>query len=202
MNEEIQHHAILLQASSLEDSLLPTRFMTQDADVQHLVSDTFGIDEARELTEQASRKAVTEEGRTFVICTNSITLQAQNALLKLFEEPPAGVRFYLLLPNTEVIIPTLRSRLYVLQTETKTENSGVLKELTALSYGDRIGQIASKTKEKDQQWINAIVSEALHLAEESGDKDLLEGVIFVASHINGAGSSKKMLLEELVLTLS
>ena len=46
-----------------------------------------------------------------------MTDQAQNALLKLFEEPPAGVYFLLLASNASALLPTVRSRAPELRTE-------------------------------------------------------------------------------------
>ena len=53
----------------------------------------FGIDNGRELQNQASRKAMQGNMRIFVITISSITSEAQNSLLKLFEEPAEGVHF-------------------------------------------------------------------------------------------------------------
>ncbi len=81
----------------------------------------FGIDEARELRDRASSRALrrvrrthrrqAEDGRRiFVIATPSITNEAQNALLKTLEEPPADAMFFFILPAPETLLPTLRSR--------------------------------------------------------------------------------------------
>ena len=41
---------------------------------------------------------------------DAMTTQAQNALLKLLEEPPAGVYFFLLCDNSANLLPTVKSR--------------------------------------------------------------------------------------------
>lgn len=68
----------------------------------------FGIDEARELITFASLKNIGET--VFFIGAVSITTEAQQALLKLFEEPQEGTVFILLLPHG-ALLPTLRSRI-------------------------------------------------------------------------------------------
>jgi len=40
----------------------------------------------------------------------TMTIPAQNAFLKLLEEPPSGVRFILTCPHPQALIPTIRSR--------------------------------------------------------------------------------------------
>ncbi len=74
----------------------------------------FGIDEARELAERASRRPVAGDRQVLVIGALSLTREAQNALLKLFEEPGEGTHFFLIVPSAESLLPTLRSRLAVL----------------------------------------------------------------------------------------
>ena len=75
----------------------------------------FGVDEARELAERASRRPVAGERQIFLIGADSLTREAQNALLKLFEEPGAGTHFFLVVQTTDVLLPTLRSRLAMLE---------------------------------------------------------------------------------------
>lgn len=74
----------------------------------------FGIDEARELRDRASMGALGERGRAFVIAASSMTNEAQNALLKTLEEPPAGSVFFIIVQSPEILLPTLRSRMQTL----------------------------------------------------------------------------------------
>lgn len=73
----------------------------------------FGVEEARELRERASGRAI-GAGRTFVVLARSITAEAQNALLKTLEEPPPGARFFLIVPSPQMLLATLRSRAQLL----------------------------------------------------------------------------------------
>ena len=70
----------------------------------------FGVDDARELRERASLRPVSGPRRAFVISASTMTHEAQNALLKVFEEPPAHALFILLVPSPETLLATLRSR--------------------------------------------------------------------------------------------
>jgi hypothetical protein len=53
--------------------------------------------------------------KIFIIETNSITPEAQNALLKVFEEPQANAHFFVIIPSAEILLPTLRSRMMILR---------------------------------------------------------------------------------------
>ena len=57
----------------------------------------FGVDDARELRALASLKH--DEGSLFLVGAASITSEAQQALLKLFEEPQQGITFVLIVSH-------------------------------------------------------------------------------------------------------
>ena len=74
----------------------------------------FGIDEARELRERASLRALGKR-RIFVIAVPDLNRESQNALLKTLEEPPGNTLFFFILPSPESLLPTLRSRVQILR---------------------------------------------------------------------------------------
>jgi DNA polymerase III delta prime subunit len=74
---------------------------------------SFGVDEARELRDRAQTRGLSQR-RVFIIATPSLTGEAQNALLKVLEEPPAGALFFLIVPSPAMLLPTLRSRMQTL----------------------------------------------------------------------------------------
>lgn len=69
----------------------------------------FGIDEALEIRERAASRAISGS-RVFVIVAASMTTEAQNALLKTLEEPPADASFFIMVPAPSTLLPTVRSR--------------------------------------------------------------------------------------------
>lgn len=75
-----------------------------------LESETLSIDEARALKESATTKPFLNK-KIFVIAANFMGHEAQNALLKVFEEPASDTYFFVIVPNKEILLPTVRSRL-------------------------------------------------------------------------------------------
>ncbi len=74
---------------------------------------SFHIDAVRALREEAYILPNEAPVRVFILCdVQSMTDQAQNALLKLLEEPPAHVRLLLTCENRSQLLETVRSRLY------------------------------------------------------------------------------------------
>ena len=70
-----------------------------------------GVDDARELREQASFAPVRDRFKIFIIDeAHMVTTQGFNALLKLVEEPPPHVKFIFATTEPEKVIGTIRSR--------------------------------------------------------------------------------------------
>ncbi len=78
---------------------------------------TFNIADAHELGRRASLAVNDGETQIFSIGAYGIGLEAQNALLKLFEEPVLGTKFVIITPYPDDLLPTLRSRLYIMSDE-------------------------------------------------------------------------------------
>ena len=84
---------------------------------------TLTIDEARAIAELQERKSFVGKslgseaskwrGKIFVIQADFITEEAQNSLLKVFEEPTSGTHFFIISPQ-DILLPTLRSRMQII----------------------------------------------------------------------------------------
>jgi len=91
------------------------------------------VDSARELIKAAYISPI---GETKVIVfpnAESITLNAQNALLKLIEEPPSNTVFFFITATPRSLLPTILSRSETISTPTLlTPHSSLLTDLTPL----------------------------------------------------------------------
>lgn len=191
-------HAQLIIATSLENASLPDELKIETTDTRHLFVDSLGIDEARWLVKESSKKALGSGLHQFVVVTKGLTNEAQNALLKLFEEPPENTVFYLVIPHESILIPTLRSRMII------TGNSGVQDEASVefldQSLKERIDTVAKLAKD-DPASLGRIVRELgeKHLNELSPDAK--RSLLLCEKYVYNRGASRKMLLEELALSL-
>lgn len=82
-------------------------------DMQIIVPDgtMIKVDQIRELRVEAFMTPLAAEGRVFIIdCAHTMNAAAQNALLKVLEEPPRGVTFILLSKSASALLETIRSR--------------------------------------------------------------------------------------------
>ena len=80
------------------------------------------VEHARKVVSYASQSGLSGQ-KLIVLCTERLFHEAQNALLKVFEEPPEGTMVILVVPSVGMLLPTLRSRLSTLPGTNETKKS-------------------------------------------------------------------------------
>ncbi len=84
---------------------------------------TIGIDAIREIRESAFVVPNDSDIKAYIIrYADTMTAQAQNAILKLLEEPPKNVYFMLLVENAASLLATVRSRAPVIRMQVFTSD--------------------------------------------------------------------------------
>jgi len=174
--------------------------------------ETFGIDDSRALKEMQSKRGIRESGRFFVIYAESFTGEAQNALLKTFEEPAEGVHFFIIVSNADILLPTLQSRfsrIFLEDGAAKDETRDVHKlalEFAASKPHERLNIVKPMVEEKDKKTAVSFLSELEYIfskdasgASDKASKDFLKEVIKHKGYLHARGSSVKMVLETLAL---
>ena len=63
--------------------------------------------------------------KIFIICVNNFSLDAQNVLLKMFEEPIENTHFFLIVPDTNALLKTFVSRFYLISEKPKARPSRI-----------------------------------------------------------------------------
>ncbi|MBQ4321443.1 MAG: hypothetical protein IJC35_04310 [Oscillospiraceae bacterium] len=97
----------------------------------------FPVSLARDLREEAWILPNEAERKVFLLeAADTMNGAAQNALLKILEEPPAGTLFLLQCENPGRFLETIRSRCTVVQTEAEAASSG--QEEAASEYLDLV----------------------------------------------------------------
>lgn len=196
-------HARLYIASDY--SVIPElqEYAKQSADIEHFVTDALGIADARLLADRAGLRPVERATRDFVIQFKSATSEAQNALLKLLEEPASLVCFHVVVPREDILLPTVRSRLLSVSVTAAPEESVAFAEFITLAKGEQLAEISTRAKSKDMAWMEEIARGAeMHVANNSKvDEAALKAIVLIRQYLGSRGASNKMLLEELTLSL-
>ncbi len=181
-------------------------YTTQTTECATLTWSQLGIDEVRELTSRAYRVPENASEQLLIVKTSFITHDAQNALLKLLEEPPVTTRFLFVLPLDFQALPTLRSRLSFIENTTEAAVAHVEWDtFVSQSVTERFKDIEQYCKAKDVEWQRAIKAGLIATLAEGGEAtslphSALSGIHFVASHLLTRGAGNKMLLEDLALS--
>ncbi|MDD5165624.1 MAG: hypothetical protein PHG25_03800 [Candidatus Pacebacteria bacterium] len=183
------------------------------------------IDDAREVKSLHSSRPLTDEGsikgnngagkKIFVLTMNGITIEAQNALLKLLEEPAEYVRFFLIIPSAHLLLPTVKSRLLLIQESNSSKVTGadLIKEAKAFIEANQAKRLEvvkaltdaiskeNKTKQDAIDFVNA-VQEVVYKEKGAKEGKLALGAIEVArNYLNDRAPSIKMLLEFVALNI-
>jgi DNA polymerase III delta prime subunit len=195
----ISHHAYLFFGSSLETSRIPSEFKKPSVDVTHVVSDVLSIDEVRTLIVYAGRTPFEGKFRVCVVQAREIANEAQHALLKVLEEPPAHAQFYFVLSRTAMLLPTLRSRFSIEESGEVEADNEVFAVFLKAPLSERLSLIAEKTKEKDTTWVESIMCGFEEKASSEKKVSLMRAVLTARAALKSRGASVKMILEDLVL---
>lgn len=81
--------------------------------------DDFQIAQAQLATKEAY--IASNSSKYILLCGRTFTIQAQNALLKLLEEPPHNITFIIIATSKSTILPTIISRIPLKYMKSKTE---------------------------------------------------------------------------------
>ena len=113
LNKKNLHHAYLIEGVREEMvpeilSLLPELGVEVmgNSDFAHVTLDTFKVEDARNLKSYALERANSGGKKVFIVATNNFLLEAQNTLLKMFEEPIENTHFFLIVPDASALLKT------------------------------------------------------------------------------------------------
>ena len=173
--------------------------------------DSFKIDDARAIKSLQAEK--TEKAAAFILSFTLINREAQNALLKVLEEPTANTYFILIFPNAKKLLPTLQSRLALIRVNTKDspderERKIILDSFIAMTLQERFEVIKELTDKKSENLITK--SEALTFlndceihfhAEKNRKQEILETVFRARDYLGANGASVKMILEMVAVNI-
>jgi len=170
--------------------------------------ESFKINDARAIKSLQAEK--TEKAAIFIISFTLINREAQNALLKVLEEPTANTYFILIFPNIKKLLPTLQSRLsYIrLQREDRKDRERKInmKEFIGMSLEERFKIIKQLTDKKSAEpigksdilfFLNDL--EMYFHTSENKNPEALDSLFKARSYLDANGASTKMILEMIAI---
>lgn len=197
----IAHHAV---AYFVDDYTTPSEALPQlraEYEVEVYSAPTLAISEVRRIIQSAHNRPFEKDYKVIYLATGHIGVPAQNALLKILEEPPSTTKFVLWLGQQVELLPTVRSRVHIAAVPSAphtTDTEAVFTAFRSEAVPDRLARVAAIYKAKDtaadQQLYSGLttyLTTTVNQLSDTARKDLLT----LHSQLHGPGASKKMLWE-------
>lgn len=158
------------------------------------------IEMVRNLTQDMSYASFQGQVRhVILLAADQATLEAQNALLKLLEEPPSQTQLWLIATQPTKLLPTVKSRCQELflnassnTTSSNAEVSSLASSLSKLSHRE-LSELAEKFSEReDAKKIVTLLIHYFHTQPQLSDafhnqhaiKSLLESMKYLDANVN------------------
>ncbi len=200
----MDHHALLLiddEGSALDQ----IENWIKDNERYDYLEPTLAISQVREIIRRAHQRPFATAYQFLVIKARTIPVEAQNALLKVIEEPPAATRFIFIVERSTYLLPTILSRVSLLRTaRIGSARPRVFEDFLRADPAARIALIAAMAKNKDEASYQELYDGLIAWQEEqeiADDIELARSVQRSLVWLAARGSSKKMIWEDLALTL-
>lgn len=131
---------------------------------------SIGIQNIKDITPLLFRMPFQEDYKLlFVLHAESMTREAQNAFLKVLEEPPENTQIILFAQNSESLLPTVLSRCVVVHAESnkkektkKASSLPTMEDIKKTSMGERVELLEKYTVKKEQavSWCQELLIQA------------------------------------------
>lgn len=179
-----------------------------------LEKDSIGIEKTRDFQKLLSIRPVAHPIKVGIIHdAESLTIEAQNSLLKFLEEPPDNVFIFLSASNDHSLLPTVISRCQIISApaskmEISSEDfqkmSNWLETLSSASLPVRLNMVQQITASRDSaiKWLDQVLifihSKILSLKPDSKLTDQFRRIFEAKKHLK-ANSNVRLTMENLFI---
>ncbi len=211
------HHAFVIEGK--RDIVLPLIKQALEAnlslsfeknpDIFQFDFDTFLVDHAHTIKEADLKANYFLPHKFIVISFSAITREAQNALLKVLEDPTGHTKFIIVTHSKEILLPTIISRVAVIRHASFHETASPVSVEVFLKappakrlemVGKLLKEVAEETKTKRD--VSEFVFELkIHLEQHIKTKQINEkkllSTLKALQYITDPSASQKLILERL-----
>ncbi len=219
------YHSYIVEGDIDATILILRKFLEEREDIKKdnpdflcQIYDAFTIYDCALIKNWHSERGVSGGKKICIIGTKFINYDAERGLLKMIEEPQEGTHFFIIVPNSQILLDTILSRSHVVKI-ISGENSSTknAKEFLASSKNIRIEMVSNIIKgRKDDEGSGGLRFEATELVNAleklfyvkfKADKNnieiqfVLEELQKARNYLSTPGASVKMILEHIALVL-
>lgn len=211
------HHVFLIEGNHSDTRPALVRFLEEEFEIKAAGNPdfrmedfpSFGIDESRVLKAMQVGRAFTEGAKKiFIVSAGNFTSEAQNSLLKIFEEPTADTHFFILTPSVQFFLPTLLSRVVCISETAHSGNFEAVEKFLKEPYSKRLETALEMSKDapRTQSFFDELIrfyyEKRLEEGRSGEETRALELVSKYRIYAHVRAPSLKMMLEHLALILS
>lgn len=168
-------HSFLISSKDRDEAFKKAAYLCSKNKIDKIDIDSInfeksvGIEDIRIIQKKIYLKPIKSETKAIILnAYNGLTIEAQNALLKILEEPPNNTTVLLLVETVSQVLPTILSRCKSIAIDDKREKFSekekdqVAKTLSSLSTsgtGNRLklAQDFGKSREEAIIWLEKII---------------------------------------------
>lgn len=163
-------HIVITQDIGLKYEELASK-LKETHRVVGFVEDEFKLEHAKAVVAEAYVSEA--ETKYIILASQNFNIISQNSLLKLLEEPPRNIEFIIISPSKSNLLPTIRSRMPLINEKTAHKIDTVDLNLSKIDYAQvfsflKESQKLKKTEAKkvvEALYHRAVVTEGLVLSQ-------------------------------------
>lgn len=188
-------------------------------DVMLSLFDSFAMDDSHSIKEWYQNKPIDGKKKICIIGAKFINREAEQSLLKVIEEPTENSHFFIVVPDSSLLLGTILSRVHVVKNNVDNDSENkIAQDFLSCSPKERIEKVAEIIKEfKDNDNSGGLRNKAISLINgiekifyKKWKEDLNnENLKFILNELKNCrdylstpGASVKMILEHLALVIS
>lgn len=188
-------------------------------DVLCQIYDSFSISDSPMIKEWHSESGGAESKRICIIGAKFINHDAERTLLKILEEPKNNTHFFIIIPNSQLLLDTIKSRVHIIKICNNKEDELVdfAKKLLSSTPSvrlDMVSKIIEENKDSEDSgkirfFATGIINNLELIIYDKFKKDrnnkdtifLLEEFRKSREYLSKPGASVKMILEHIALMI-
>lgn len=192
-------------------------FDTENPDIMFELYEALDMAEGHKIKEWHSLSSYNDKKRACIVGAKYINREAEQSLLKILEEPGENTHFFIIVPEAESVLPTIRSRCHIIYLDKDNKYESWAKKFIGSNIKDRIDMIALILKSTEDADTSATIRFEAKSILDSLEKNLftefkkdntrqdiaqvLNEIIKIKKYLRNPGSSVKMLLEHIALVV-
>jgi DNA polymerase III delta prime subunit len=181
--------------------------------------ESFTMDDTSQIKDWHSRLGVSNGKKVCIIATKFINREAEQSLLKIIEEPAVNTHFFIIVPDSSLLLDTIISRTHLIK-PSQTKDLEIKKSVSLFISSNpaerikKVAEIIEKNKDKENSgqlryYVTQFVNEIESLIYQKFKKNIKDyKAKFVLGelqksreYLSTPGASVKMILEHLALVI-